>query len=301
MNALRSAAVERFRKLRLLGEGATSRVFEVEDLTFGGRAALKQLKHERRSTQRVARFKDEFRVLANLSHPNLAKGYELFADEPELCLSMELVVGVDFLSYVRPGSMRSTPPSATYTGDAHSVPGMRRAPPFGGTLNSARLRSALAQLVDGLRALHAARRVHCDIKPENVLVSADGRVVIIDLGSSCRAVCRPGEYRGTPGFMSPEQRAGHVSEAADWYAVGALLHSALTGRLPLGASSGSLDATEHYQHPIDPRVLASGLPDDLVRLALRLLNPQPLARPSGEELSRILGGPQRAVWLQRSA
>jgi serine/threonine protein kinase len=77
MDAIRVSTNERFRVLRTLGEGATSRVFEVENRLRRGRFALKQLRRDYVSPERVARFKDEFRVFEHISHPNLSKNYEL--------------------------------------------------------------------------------------------------------------------------------------------------------------------------------------------------------------------------------
>ena len=288
MKGTRHAMARRFRKLWLLGEGATSQVFEVVDRLRGGRFALKQLRPEHRTRERIARFEHEFSVLKTISHPNVVKGYELIQDEDAVCLLMEPVLGVDFLDYVRRGSRVRRAPSGTRTLDSAAGVRAMRPESFGGALDAGRLKSATMQLLHGLRAVHAAGRVHCDLKPENVLVTRAGRAVIVDLGSASSAGCWPGRCRGTPGFIAPEQFIGRIDSAVDLYALGALLHCAVTGRLPLGASSGSLDASDGYEPPLDPRIFASGIPDDLVRLVLRLLAPEPCARPSVQEVETLL-------------
>jgi hypothetical protein len=273
----------------MLGEGATSRVFEVEDRLHQGRFALKQLRRGGSlSLERVARFKDEFRAFQHISHPNLAKNYELISDDSGLYVLMELVDGVDFLRYVRPGG---EDPGPTRTTESDGVVQRRaaRSGAFGGVLSTERLYAVLPQLVSGLCALHAANKIHCDIKPENVLITPEGRVVILDFGLATEAERKHGARRGTPEFMAPEQFAGLSSEAVDWYAVGVLLYCALSGRLPIAGSSNAIEHTKRFTRPIDPRIQATGLPDNLVDLALRLLEPEPSARPTGNDIARSMG------------
>jgi eukaryotic-like serine/threonine-protein kinase len=283
----RLAQAERFVFRRKIGEGATSRVFEVVDREGAGVFALKCLRRERVSPEQVSRFKDEFRVLQRLSHCNLAKVYELIVEGREMSLLMELVEGTDFLRYTRPGIVL---PERWVETQPHEDSREQIAvqPSALGVLRVDRLRDALAQLVAGLRALHAAGKVHCDIKSDNVLVSAGGRVVIVDFGLVDEA--RTNErWRGTPAFMAPEQFRGVLDEAVDWYAVGGLLYAALCGRL---RSDGALDAhadQRHFARPIDPRVFTPDLPHDLVELALALLDPRPERRPSGADVARAVG------------
>jgi tRNA A-37 threonylcarbamoyl transferase component Bud32 len=286
----------RFHTIRSLGHGATSRVFEVEDQTNGGRFALKQLRHERLSAERIARFKDEFRALERISHPNVAKVYELLADDQGVYLLMELVEGVDFIRYVRPGSCAGA--AVTESGTERRAEEPLAAETEGAALSIERLRAALAQLVHGLRALHASGGIHCDIKPENVLITRDGHVVIVDFGLLTEAV-HDTRCRGTPAFMAPEQFAGTYAEATDWYAVGMLLYVALCGRLPDEGSPNSMAQTRRARRPPDPRLHCAQLPDDLVELSLWLLEPEPARRPPGEVIARILGVEPKLATVQR--
>src|SRR5690349_5305685 len=192
---------ERFTLERCLGEGASGAVYRAVDHTSGMTVAVKLL--TRLDPQSLLRFKSEFRSLANISHPNLLQLYDLVARGHEWLLSMELIEGGDFLSYVRPLSPDAdAPPPA----DDEHVPSFdtvtihgqedlaqqanqqtdaksERRPRALGELDEPRLRSALLQLCEGLHALHSKDRLHRDLKPANVLVSAaEDRVVICDFG-----------------------------------------------------------------------------------------------------------------------
>ncbi len=182
-----------------LGAGGFGMVYRTFDLERGTTVALKTLHHL--DARALLGFKREFRALADISHPNLITLYELISDEEQCFFTMELVDGLNFREYVQ---------------------------------ETDQLRTALPQLVQGLAALHAAGKLHRDLKPSNVLVTKEGRVVILDFGLVTDATGDDLREReataGTPAYMSPEQHAGlPSSEASDWYSVGIILQEVLTG------------------------------------------------------------------------
>jgi hypothetical protein len=159
----------------------------------------------------------------------------------------------------------------------------------------ARLRAALRQLVTGLAALHAANKLHRDVKPSNVLVTAEGRVVLLDFGLvadlDVRRAREETDTAGTVSYMAPEQAAGRgLTAASDWYAVGALLFEALTGRLPFEGGRLRVLTDKQRCDPPPPAAYAPGVPDDLSALCLALLSRRPAERPGAADILRRLGG-----------
>jgi eukaryotic-like serine/threonine-protein kinase len=272
------AGVEgRYRILRLLGRGGMGVVYEALDLRLQTRIALKTLRSF--DGPMLLRLKNEFRSLADLRHPNLVQLGDLVHENDQWFFTMELVQGRDFLTHVRPTA---------------------------GAFDEDRLRAALAQVADGLSALHRTHQVHRDVKPSNILVEADGRVVLLDFGLVVEMSNRDDAMDlrgGTPGYMAPEQRAGGaIGPAADWYAVGVMLYQSLTGRLPAA-------------DPPPPSACAAGVPGDLEALCLALLRRDPATRATaqdvralsrrsatvGELLSAAVSSPATPAFVGRSA
>jgi len=289
---------ERFQVLRRLGKGGMGVVYEVLDLERNERCALKTLR--RLSANAVLRFKTEFRALQDLDHPNLVRLGELFEDAGQWFFTMELVEGVPFLSYVRPegeadsGGIqlsveRDEEPTLPHESDGAPAREPAKMPK---RYDEPRLRSALAQLASGLQALHLAHKVHRDIKPSNVLVTHEGRVVILDFGLVTEAAHKrmwPDDHLvGTVSYMAPEQAAQKpVGPAADWYATGVVLYQALTGKLPVRGSTQEVLVLKQAVEPVPPNALAD-VPEDLDRLCGDLLRIDPAARPDGPEVLRRL-------------
>jgi len=255
---------------RRLGAGGMGVVYAAFDQRWQERVALKT---PRRSHLRdVERLKADFRLLADLAHPNLAAYYELFCADGQPFFTMELVDGLDFLSDL---------------GGEHS-PRATLQRPIDPTVVE-RLMRTLPQLASGIAALHQHGIVHRDLKPSNILVETGGRVVILDFGLAsaihrdAAEVNKRAEFAGTWSYMSPEQRAGKgVTAASDWYSFGVLIYVALFGCFP--ESSTTLCATTALRSAVNLRPQESRL----FALCLRLLDPDPAARPGAVEVLEFL-------------
>ena len=203
---------ERFRVIRVLGVGGFGTVYECYDTERRESVALKVLR--RCEPELLLRFKQEFRRLVSVRHPNIVVMYDLFGQPERWYFTMELVRGADFLTHVRGHESNDT----------------------GERCNLDRLLATALQVAEGLMAVHGAGLVHCDLKPANVLVASDGIVRLVDFGLVREiSASSTGTVVGTPAYMSPEQALGnHVDSASDWYSFAVMLVQALTGELPRG-------------------------------------------------------------------
>ncbi|WP_166825672.1 serine/threonine protein kinase [Thalassoroseus pseudoceratinae] len=260
--------------LEELGRGGFGVVYKARHLGRNQLVALKTLptdfseqSHHATEADRLHKFRQEFRSLADVNHPNLIGMQTLEVEGQQWFLTMDLIEGIDFLSYVRPHSK----------------------------LDEDRLQATLRQLVVGLSALHAKRIVHRDLKPSNVMVENDGHVVILDFGLVAKlqkadetASLRSQSFAGTPRYAAPEQAHGEWSEESDWYALGVMIYEALTGQAPFNGSA--VEVMMKKQHGTAPQLSErSDLPQKVCRLTDALLERQPSERPAVQTIANVVG------------
>ncbi|MDQ2643225.1 MAG: protein kinase [Myxococcota bacterium] len=235
---------ERYRPRHVLARSRSSEVYVAEDRLRGADVLLKRVR--KTEPEALFRIKNEFRVARELEHPNLVRLLELVDAGSDVWIVMDRVEGVPLLEYV-------------------------------GT-DEVRIRRTLAQLTRALSALHARGLVHRDVKPDNVIVEESGRAVLLDLGLAAPHHARE-EPRGTLAYVAPEALEGRFGPEADFFALGVVLHQALTRELPSRTATGELAA------------LSSNLPgSSLGELCARLLERDPSRRPQAHELLRELAG-----------
>ena len=309
--------------VRCIGRGGMGVVYEAFDRTRRQTIALKTL--VKFTPAALYQLKQEFRALADIQHRNLVRLYELVVeDSGQVFFTMELVHGRDFRAYTRREPTGSAPPCAAeevtlaeavgggldarggkvlVAQDARSrateLPALKKSSP----VDLGRLRLALRQLVQGVHALHTAGKLHCDIKPSNVFVTDEGRVVILDFGLATEIssattddLAAVNAAMGTPEYMAPEQAfAGLPTPACDWYSVGVMLYEALVGSPPFtGPAIAVIDAKVTLDPPPSSE-LVKDVPEDLDVLCQALLARDPSQRPTGEEILRFLGGDHGSV------
>ncbi|MCB9755707.1 MAG: protein kinase [Myxococcales bacterium] len=247
--------------VRKIGEGGMGRVFEVRDVRNGERAALKMLFDVDPAS--VYRLKREFRRMLGIAHHNLVTLHELVVDEHACFFTMEYVSGLNF----REALVRN----------------------LGEDLQ--RLREALRQLTYGVDALHSAGRVHRDLKPHNVLITDEPRVVVLDFGLAREVehqtifTTSSGLVQGTPAYMAPEQVVGQLATpASDWYAVGGMLYEVLSGRVPYVGGVMEILLNKQYDDPVPLAQHCPELDPELEALVMALLHREPEQRPGPVEL-----------------
>ncbi|HUJ62110.1 MAG TPA: protein kinase, partial [Kofleriaceae bacterium] len=285
----------RFQIVRRLGQGGMGVVYEAFDRDREARVALKTLRSTI-SPEDLLALKNEFRALQDVTHHNLVSLGELIEDADRWFFTMELVEGEDIVHYVRGGDPAAYD-SELSTLSGHDVIADAILPPprapHTRSFDERRLRQVLPQLAHGLNALHAARKVHRDLKPANVLVTPDGRVVILDFGLAFDTQRDTGwepRFAGTLGYMAPEMFAsGRIGQAGDWYAIGVLLFEALTGRQPFEATSRLALLDAQLNDGPAPSQFVAHVPPDLDVLCRDLLRRDPTLRPDGGEVLRRLG------------
>ncbi len=265
-----------YRLVRKLGAGGMGEVFAARHTGTGETVALKTLSST--TATRLYRFKREFRALADVDHKNLVRLHELVVPETgPAFFTMELLDGEPFVGWVR------------------------GATPVGTLPELERLELALGQLVEGVHHLHAHGSIHRDLKPSNVLVTDEGRVVVLDFGLVSelsepeQGITQDKQILGTPSYMAPEQALGKpVGPAADWYAIGVMLFECLTGRLPHEGAPLVQMLAKQDTTP-DPEDVVAGAPAWLRTLCVRLLAREPDARAGGHELLERLRAPTSAA------
>ena len=261
--------------LRELGRGGFGVVYEARHIQRNELVALKTLPtgldgqtHAPGDAERLHKFRHEFRLLSEVNHPNLVGMQTLEVDGSQWFFTMDLVDGVDFLEYVRPS----------------------------GQLDEELLRAALSQLVDGIAALHEQGIVHRDLKPNNVLVEADGHVLILDFGlvaefqqqTDHTVSMQSQHFAGTPRYAAPEQAVGTRTTATDWYALGVMLYEALTNEAPFKGSAVQLIVKKQTEDA--PTLTGKArLPQDLAALIDQLLERDPERRPDAAAICHALG------------
>ncbi|WP_437619072.1 serine/threonine-protein kinase [Sorangium sp. So ce1151] len=265
------AGTSRFRVLNRLGYGSLGHVYRVEDTETGQEVALKTLPEL--DAEGIYYIKQEFRSLRGIRNGNLVELYELFVDGDHCFFTMELIDGLPFTSYI--WALGGRPSTAAGLSSTALVA----------------LRRALRQLARGVASLHRRCKLHRDIKPDNILVTREGRVVLLDfdlvthLQSEGSLDVDFDLEAGTRAYMSPEQHWGKaLTHAADWYSVGVLIFETLSGELPFdGPLERMIPAKESLALP-SLRVVAPGTPDDLEALVRALLHPRPEQRAGEAEI-----------------
>ena len=215
-----------YRLVRLLGRGGFAEVYLGEQVNFGAQVAIKIL-HAQLTNRELERFNAEASTIAHLRHRHIVRLLEFATDQ-----------GTPFLvlDYAPGGTLRERHPRGTPV-------------PLPTVL------SYVLQACDALHYAHQEKLIHRDVKPENLLLAADGRVLLSDFGIATVAQSSHSqstqEALGTITYMAPEQIQGKPRPASDLYALGVIAYEWLTGEPPFSGAFGEI-ATQHLFTPPPP-------------------------------------------------
>jgi serine/threonine-protein kinase len=259
----------RYQLLGRLGVGGMANVFRARDLNLQREVAIKLLREDFTDDPAFrVNFLNEARSAANLTHPNIVTIYDFGHEESRYYIVMELVEGTDLKSYIRRKLILPIPEAI----------------------------SLMTQVSAGVGYAHRAGLVHCDLKPQNILISPDRVAKITDFGiARALTYVNPEEQSnivwGSPQYFSPEQARGEMpTPSSDVYSLGIVLYEMVTGRLPFEAADSTLLGEQHIAAtPPPPRSLNPVIPPALERILLKVLAKEPSARyRTADQFGRVL-------------
>ena len=252
--------------LENLGAGGMGRVFRATHRSSGRMAALKLLDEKSQWDKSLReRFEEEAKVLSGLQHANIVRCYESGEDGGRLYIAMELIDGIELEALLR----------------------------LRGKLNNGQLLAIALPVAEAIEYLHSKGIIRNDLKPSNIMVSASGRVYVIDLGTSkqigsVRDLTLAGAIIGTPAYMAPEQITDSgIDQRCDLYAFGALIYAMATGQRAVEEEGieAQLNAVLN-KSPIPPSQHNPNISKSLEELILRCLSKNPEDRPVSASVIR---------------
>jgi eukaryotic-like serine/threonine-protein kinase len=275
-----------YRLVKKIGEGASGEVFEAEHIELARKYAVKVLSAAHAAaSDSVERFRREARAIAKLSHPNLVRLHDFGKSlDGRVFLVMELLDGKTLDSYAEERSERK-----------------------GSGLAWREATTLAIQVARALEAAHEAGLVHRDLKPQNLFLTKEGELKLLDFGvAMALADTADSEKRqkgfavfGTPEYMAPEQVAGEPVDArCDLYALGCVLYELVTGTRPFEGSPVVVMGKQLREDPEKPRLRAPLLPIDIEAVILKALakskeDRYPTAKAMREALEIALVAPDR--------
>ncbi|MBK7874187.1 MAG: protein kinase [Planctomycetes bacterium] len=272
-----------YRLLRELGRGGQGSVWLAEDVRIARKVALKVLasRFETVSEDRRRRFRREAEVIARLEHPSICPIYDADVDCDTPWIAMRLVEGKTLAQLL--GEARAEREEDTEAAERRAAEAARHDSqesevttswPPRSTLDVHRTLLLFERCARALHAAHEAGVVHRDVKPGNLIVTPDGKPVILDFGlardeaSDVGSITESGEVFGTPAYMSPEQLGGpseDLDRRTDVYSLGVALYESLTLKRPFdkGGNKAALYTAIQNEAAEDPRALNDALSLDV--------------------------------------
>ena len=257
---------DRYEVLEKVGTGGMSDVYKAKDHRLNRMVAVKVLKQEfSENATFVSKFRVEAQAAAGLMHPNIVNVYDVGEEKSSYYIIMELVNGITLKKYIEKKGRLSPREAVTVA----------------------------IQVAIGLAAAHRNHIIHRDIKPQNIIISKEGKVKVTDFGIAKASTSNTitSNVMGSVHYTSPEQaRGGFSDEKSDVYSLGVTLFEMLTGRVPYEGDTTVAIALKHIQEPFpDPRELVPDLPYSVQQIVLKCCEKSPDMRYQNmEELASDL-------------
>ncbi|HLU11542.1 MAG TPA: protein kinase [Oceanobacillus sp.] len=259
----------RYRLVAQQGSGGMAVIYKATDQALGRTVAVKILRPSLTSDPAfLARFRNEARSVANLTHPNIVTVHDVGSDGPTHYIVMEFIEGQDLKKIIKAE----------------------------GALPVERALNLAVQICAGIGFAHRAGLVHADVKPQNILVTRDDTVKVTDFGiAQALTDVQPGEKQsvvwGSPHYFAPEQARGEKpTPASDVYSIGILMFEMLTGRLPYSGANQQELALAHIRDRV-PLVTEFNptVPDPIAQIVYKIMSKEPAARyRMADQLGHIL-------------
>ncbi|HKI77127.1 MAG TPA: FlgO family outer membrane protein [Ignavibacteriaceae bacterium] len=267
-----------YKIIEKLGQGGMGIVYLALDTKLDRKVAIKFLPNSISvSPEEKERFKIEARASAALSHPNIATIYAIEECDGKTFIVMEYINGVELKEKINKGLL----PLSEVTSVAY-------------------------QIAEGLEASHKAGVVHRDIKSQNIMITNDGKVKIMDFGlakiKGGSQVTKVGATVGTVSYMAPEQMQGeNVDARADIFSFGVIIFELLTGKMPFrGEHEAAIMYSIQNEEPLSIQDLRPEVPQSMVKIILKMLEKDPQKRYKGAlEFVNDLSKSQQTLSVQR--
>lgn len=248
---------ERYEVISKIGAGGMADVYKAKDNKLNRFVAVKVMKSEFREDKTfITKFKREAQAAAGLANPNIVNVFDVGEDDGINYIVMELVEGITLKEYI----------------------GKK------GRLSVREATSIAIQVSMGLEAAHAQNIVHRDVKPQNIIISTDGKVKVTDFGIARAASSNTisSNAMGSVHYSSPEQvRGGYADSKSDIYSVGITVYEMLTGRVPFDGDTTVAIAIKHLQDEMEaPSKYAPDIPRSLEQIIFKCTQKSPDRRYS---------------------
>ena len=243
---------DRYEVLEKIGTGGMSDVYRAKDHKLSRFVAVKVLKQEfSENKDFLQKFRSEAQSAAGLMHPNIVNVYDVGEENGSHYIVMELVEGITLKKYIEKKARLSVREAV----------------------------SIAIQVAQGIEAAHNNHIIHRDIKPQNVIISMDGKVKVTDFGIAKAATSNTitSNVMGSVHYTSPEQvRGGFSDEKSDIYSLGITLFEMLTGRVPFNGDTTVAVAIKHIQEQMpSPREFVPEIPISLEKIVLKCTQKSP--------------------------